>query len=67
MCVGWGRDFDEHRPFCGDLVNPIEHQRVQMRVEICGRPKTLNQCYRAGGRVFTFNTRLMDEMPLVSD
>ena len=49
--MGWGRDFDEHRPFCGDLANPIKHQRVQMRIEIGRTAKALDQGDGAGGGV----------------
>ena len=62
MCVGWGRDFDEHRPFCGDLANPIKHQRVQMRIEIGRTAKALDQGDGAGGGVLPLNARLFDEV-----
>ncbi len=51
----------EYRHALGATIDSIEHQAVQMDVEIGGRSETLDEGDRAGRGFGAFEARLLDQ------
>lgn len=60
--VSAGAGWNTSATFCAGVIDPIEHQAVQVNVQVGGGAKALDEGDGAGGGCATFDAHLLDQM-----